>query len=94
MDYKRSGLSKHFLNFTRPFIETGVISVYGMAGVSLPGNPSPFNHRLKTRNESIIESDHTFVSFEQKSVSTGQKSFQEMKIISSSRLFTDPLISL
>ena len=29
---------------------------------------------------SPIESDHTFVSFEQKSVSTGQKSFQEMKI--------------
>ena len=27
-----------------------------------------------------LESDHTFVSFEQKSVSTGQKSFQEMKI--------------
>ena len=65
-----------------------------MAGVSLPGNPAPFIHMLKTRNESLIESDHTLVSFEQKSVSTGQKSFQEMEIICSSSLFTDPLISL
>ena len=29
---------------------------------------------------SPIESDHTFASFEQKSVSTGQKPSQEMKI--------------
>ena len=64
-----------FLSF-----ETGVISAYGMAGVSLPGNPVPFIHRLKMRNEFMIESDHTFASFEQKSVSTGQKSSQEMKI--------------
>ena len=65
-----------------------------MAGVSLPGNPAPFIYSLKTRNEFMIESDQTFVSIEQKSVSPGQKSFQEMKIICSSSQFTDPLISL
>ena len=42
----------------------------------------------------MIEYDHTFVSLEQKNASTEQKSFQEMKIICSCCLFTDPLISL